>query len=288
MILQCSRNPIASPSLGWAIFHSRLCYTFPMKKRDKIALGIFGIFYISIGAMLALFQNQVVYHPNSEDFTACPNFTEAEKVTANGTRLYVHETEKPLVVFYHGNAGSACDRKHYADIFTAAGYGYIIVEYTGFSNDPHTPTHESVKADVRNVIDYLAENHLTHITVIGESIGTGIASYHASLVTPEKLLLISPFSSLGDIASHRFWFYPTSLLVDNAFDNVALLADYQNPIMIIHGDNDGTIPYRLGQKLFSSLQTKKQFVTIAGGGHNNLFDYDETYTAITKFLIAEK
>ena len=259
-----------------------------MKKRDQIALGIFGIFYISIGALLALFQNQVVYHPNSEDFTACSNFTEAEKVTANGTRLYVNNREKPLVVFYHGNAGSACDRKHYADIFTAAGYGYIIVEYAGFSNDPHAPTHESVKADVRNVVDYLAENHLTHITVIGESIGTGIASYHASLVAPEKLLLISPFSSLGDIASRRFWFYPTSLLVDNAFDTISLLANYQNPVTIIHGDSDEIIPYTLGKKLFDSLHTQKRLVTIRGGGHNNLFDYDETYTAITTFLIVEK
>ncbi len=189
------------------------------------------------------------------------------------------------MVLYHGNAGSACDRKNYTDIFTAAGYGYIVVEYAGFSNDPRTPTHDSMKSDVRNVIDYIENNHLTDISVVGESIGTGLASYHTSLATPAKLLLVSPFSSLADVASHRFWFYPTSLLVDNAFDNVTLLANFSNPVTIIHGDNDGTIPYLLGQKLFTSLKTKKEFITIPGGGHNNLFDYSETYTAITNFLL---
>ncbi len=58
-----------------------------MQKRDRIALGIFAIFYIAIGISLTLFQNIVVYHPNNQDFASCENFAEAEKVTMNGTRM---------------------------------------------------------------------------------------------------------------------------------------------------------------------------------------------------------
>ena len=256
-----------------------------MKKRNIIALSILVIFYISYGIVLTLFQEKVVYFPNAQDFNKCAYFANAEKVDFKGTRMYVHDTDKPTVVLYHGNAGSACDRSVYADIFTQAGYGYIIVEYTGFSNEAATPTHAALKNNVQNVIAYITENKISDITVIGESIGTGIASYHTSLSVPNKLLLISPFTDLKDVAKNRFWFYPTSLLVNNAFDNLANLEKYHNPITIIHGTKDSIIPYKLGQKLFALLDTQKEFITITDAGHNDLFLFPETYEAITNFLL---
>lgn len=255
-----------------------------MKKRNKIVLTIFGIFYISFGVFLAVFQEGIVYYPNSQDFESCSDFSDAQKINYNGTRMYVKDTDKPIVVLYHGNAGSACDRKLYADIFSQAEYGYIIVEYAGYSNDSKKPSHELVKHDVQNVLEYINENHFSKITVVGESIGTGVASYHASIQPPDKLLLLSPLSDLADVAKTRFWFYPTSILVNNAFDNIANLSQYQNPITIIHGNNDNIIPHKLGQKLYESLKTKKEFITIEGAGHNDLFVYPETYTAVTNFL----
>ena len=255
-----------------------------MRRQSKIALVIFGIFYISFGVFLATFQESIVYYPNLQDFRSCVDFQNAEKVDYKDTRMYVKDTEKPTIVLYHGNAGSACDRSFYADIFTQAGYGYIIVEYAGYSNDSQKPSHELIKHDVQNVLAYIKENHISRITVVGESIGTGIASYHASLQSPDKLLLISPFTTLADIAKKRFWFYPTSVLVNNAFDNTVALKQYRNPITIIHGNKDSIIPLKLGQKLFDSLQTEKKFVIIDGGGHNDLFLYPETYTTITNFL----
>ena len=255
-----------------------------MRKRNKIALSILAIVYLLFGAFLALYQESIVYYPNSQDFVNCIDFQSAEKINFKGTRMYVKDTNKPTIVLYHGNAGSACDRSFYADIFTHAGYGYIIVEYVGYSNDSRKPTHDLIKNDVQNVVAYIHENHISNVTVVGESIGTGIASYHVSLQSPNKLLLISPFTNLADVAKNRFWFYPTSILVDNAFDNVDNLNHYRNPVTIIHGDNDTIIPHELGQELFESLVTQKEFVTIQGAGHNDLFAYPETYTAITNLL----
>ncbi len=198
--------------------------------------------------------------------------------------MYVKDTEKPTVVLYHGNAGSACDRSFYAKIFTQAGYGYIIVEYAGYSNDTQTPSHRLIKRDVENVVALIREKSISDVTVVGESIGTRLASYHASVAPPERLLLISPFTDLVAVARERFWFYPTSLLVNNAFDNVTFLPNYTNLTMIIHGDADRIIPHTLGHELHNSLTGPKAFITIAGAGHNDLFIYPEIYTAIDEFL----
>jgi hypothetical protein len=255
-----------------------------MQRRNQIAIGIFAIFYVSFGVFLSLNQERIVYQPGSRDFATCPAFANTEKVTHNDTRMYVSGFDLPVVVLYHGNAGSACDRALYAQLFAEAGYDYVIVEYAGYGNDPRIPTHALIKQDVRNVVDWIEQNDITNITLVGESIGGGVAAYHTSLAPPAKLLLVTPFTDLAAVASGRFWFYPTSLLVKNAYDNVANLADYPGPTHIIHGQDDQLIPYALGRELYESLSGDKTFVTIENAGHNNLFASPKTFAAIEEFL----
>lgn len=255
-----------------------------MKKRDQIALSIFAVFYVGFGFFLYINQERVIYRPFPQDFSTCQNFAAAEKVTYDGTRMYVDRSTKPVVVLYHGNAGSACDRALYARLITQAGLGYAIVEYAGYSNDITKTTHDLIKTDVSNVISYFAETEREIFTVVGESIGTGPASYHASNAPPEQLLLITPFTDLSDLARDRFWFYPTSLLVQNAFDNQANLALYQGTVGIIHGTEDSVIPYRFGRTLYESIETEKMLFSIEGANHNDLFSYPETITTIRAFL----
>jgi pimeloyl-ACP methyl ester carboxylesterase len=258
-----------------------------MHIRNITALTTFVLFYVSFGAFLTLYQERIVYQPSAAIFGECPALAEAERVTHRGTRMYANISDGPIAVLYHGNAGSACDRAFYAQLFTQAGYGYLLVEYAGYGGDPQPPTHDRIYQDVHNVIDYLQQSAVRHVTLIGESIGTGVASYHAALQSPDKLLLITPFTDLHDIARGRFWFYPTGLLVDNVYDNRAALAVFENRVVIIHGDQDSVIPYRLGKALYDSLSADKTFVTIAGASHNNLFGYPETFNAVETFLSAE-
>lgn len=260
-------------------------YYFVMKRQDKIAIVIFIIFYILLGILATFYQEKIIYQPSKQDFTSCFDFKDAEKVEYNGTRMYLYNGERGVVVLYHGNAGSACDRYFYAQQFVQNGYGYIIPEYFGYSNDSREPKHEYIKQDVRNVASYIKKNNYKNIIIIGESIGTGAASFHVSLNKSDKLLLISPFYNLKDIAKRKFWFYPTFLMVNNAFDNSVLLGNYDNPIYIIHGDKDHVISQKSGLKLYNSLISNiKKFTSIKGFGHNDLFMTNETYDVIKEFL----
>ena len=256
-----------------------------MKRKTIRALSIFIFLYVTFGIYLSLNQTKVVYHPSPQDFASCEYFADAQKVNHQGTRMYVETNEKkPTVILYHGNAGSACNRYFYADMFSQAGYGYIVVEYAGYSNDTQAPSHALIKQDVESVVSYLDDYQLSSVYVVGVSIGTGAATYHTSLKAPEKLLLISPFTDLQAVAKDRFWFYPTSLLVDNAFDNVSALENYSGDTTIIHGTADTIIPYALGQELFQSLSGSKKLISIPEAGHNDLFRHAVMYQAIKEFL----
>jgi uncharacterized protein len=259
-----------------------------MRKRNVVALVFFGSFYMLFGVYITLSQEKIVYQPFSQDFEVCPGFSSAEKVTVGSTRMYVRSGERGRVVLYHGNAGSACDRDFYTEWFVRAGYGYVIPEYAGYSNDPQETTHELVKEDVRNVLAYLASIGEANELVVGESVGTGVAAYHTSLHAPRRLLLISPFASLKDVARRRFWYYPTSIMVDNAFDNSVLLGAYRGPVTIMHGEDDMIIAYASGKKLYDSLPTiQKQFVSLTGVGHNDVFSTPVSYEAVQVFLVGQ-
>lgn len=250
-----------------------------------IAIGFFLIFYIGFGVFLALKQESIIYQPFAQDFDDCPTLAGAEKITHDGTRMYYHDNGNMLMVVYHGNAGSACDRAFLATLAEQAGYSYLLPEYAGYSNDSQKPSHEAIKKDVEHVVDFINSDDFDHVVVYGESIGTGAASYHSSLQPPSKLILLAPFTNLVDIARERFWFYPSALFVDNAFDNMELLSKYRGQVLIAHGENDDIIPLPIGMQLFDAVPSReKQFVTIAGAGHNTVYESPEFYDALRAFL----
>lgn len=255
-------------------------------RRNAIAITILVVFYAAYGTLIALFQERIVYQPFAQDFETCSEFAQARKITFDGTRMYYKNNGPTIAVIYHGNGGSACDRGMIASIFDSQKISYLVPEYAGYSNATSTPSHDAIKKDAEHVIDFLKTRGFTHIIVVGESIGTGVASYHASIHAPDRLILISPFTSLLDLARGRFWFYPVSVLVDNAFDNAKLLSAYKGPVLVIHGRKDDLIPFRLGKELFGAIPSDgKIFFELPGAGHNDVFAYPETYEQIREFSV---
>ena len=239
--------------------------------------------YILYGLFLYMFQSNFIYFPDKQDFNECSGFSDAEKVNVNGTRLYYkHNTDK-LLVFYHGNAGSACDRSYVKDQFEKMNYSYIFVEYAGYSNDARKPSKELILQDVENTISFIKKKKFSEIVLAGESIGTGPVSYHASLTKPDKIVLMAPFTRMSDVARKHYAIYPIKLLLRNEYDNERWLQSTSSNILIIHGSKDNVVPIKLSKKLSQSVKNAKH-ITIDGAGHNDLYDYEEMWKSIHNFL----
>lgn len=254
-------------------------------RRNVIALGFLLLVYVLFGAVATLQQERLIYRPSADIFEECEAFPLGEKRALGNTRAYIGGEVSQVMVIYHGNVGSACDRDYLVQLAEVNGYAYVLVEYTGYAGDTRAPSHEAVKENVRDVVEYLRDKSYEEVVVLGESISTGAASYHASLLPPDKLILISPFRNLLDIAKNRFWFYPTSLLVNNAFDNEQALAKYRGDVLIFHGDRDWIIPIRSAELLFEAPRTdSKEMVIVYGAGHNSMFEFVDIYMKIYEFL----
>lgn len=254
----------------------------------KRVLVIVLIIYILFGLFLFFSQKSLLYFPTNQDFNDCVGFESYEKLMYNETRFYYKEGTKKdnVVVYYHGNAGSTCDRSAFKSIFEQANTSLIFVEYAGYSNDNrNNPSRDLILQDVENIYSYVEEKNFQEVSVYGQSIGSGAASYHAYLGNVDYLILVTPFSNLEDVIEYKYPIYPVSILFKENYNNGNWLKSYNNSLLIIHGSDDEVIPHKFSQELFEEVSTiDKNYILIENRGHNDIWYSSEFKDSIFKFI----
>jgi uncharacterized protein len=248
------------------------------------------IIYVLFGIYLFLDQKSMIYFPDNRDFEKCSGFNDYEKRNYEGTRFYYKAGKKDtVIVHYHGNAGSACDRSFLKSTFEKLNNSVIFVEYAGYSNDSRKPSISLILKDVENVRKFIQENKFKKVIVFGQSIGSGPASYQAFLGNVNSLILVTPFSSMKDLVQSQYKIYPASLLLTEKYNNVKWLQSFVGNLIILHGDSDLAIPNYFSRKLFDAVPTEdKEYVLINGKGHYDIWDSKEMEEKIVKFIDKNK
>jgi uncharacterized protein len=250
----------------------------------KIIISLL-IVYLVFGFYLFLFQERLIYFPDDQDFYSCPILADYSAKSFNGTRFYFkNNSADSVVIFYHGNYGSACDRGNIKHHFTKLDKDIIFVEYAGYSNDVVRPSMKLIQNDVRNIAEFVRDYN--EVNVIGESLGTGPASYQAKISKVDKLFLVSPFSSISDLAQSYYKIYPVKFMVRDNYDNIKWLKNYENKIIIVHSNNDNIIPPIFSQILYETLKTSdKEYILIRYSDHNNIWNSVIIKNLLHDFLI---
>lgn len=225
------------------------------------------------------------------DFGA--SFTELTIATSDGERLRGWHLPSPdakaQIVYFHGNGGNL---SMWADILVALvrrGFEVIAVDYRGYGVSTGTPSEQGLFRDAEATISY-AHDRLRRrdvpIVYWGRSIGTAIAAYAASRRAPDGVVLEAGFPTARSILASNPVMFLLSLFATYRFATGEWMANVDVPALVIHGDRDSIIPYRLGQQLFDALPGPKRFVTIRGGDHNDPEPADPTvyWTAVDEFV----
>lgn len=176
-----------------------------------------------------------------------------------------------LVMIFHGNAGNAAMRTYMARGFLNDETTVFLAEYPGYGPRPGTPTEQNIYQAALDDFSHLKfEYPEASVILMGESLGTGVASWLAKRVKPKAVILVSPFTSLVEVGKIHYPFLPANALLMDRFDSLEHLKETMAPLLVIHGDQDDIVPHALGKKLFEFYQGQKQFLTLPGFAHNNL------------------
>ncbi len=169
---------------------------------------------------------------------------------------YSSMTASPKMVWLvcHGNGGQAAQRGYIRDILPN-GDSFYVVEYPGYGSRSGSPSMQSINevaAEAYAVVRRLHPN--LPVGIVGESLGSGPASYLCSLThPPDRVVLIVPFDNLLSVAQEHFWWLPVALLMRDKWDNSKSLSKYSGRIDIYGAMSDGVVPVHHARSLAASL-----------------------------------
>ena len=242
--------------------------------------------YLFVLVILFFFQSSLLYHPDKSAvnpvWSGLDEMQAVKARSADGIDLLslyaVGQSNLPIVVYLHGNAGNIGSRGHKVRPFLDVGFGVLLVGYRGFGTNPGKPTEEGLYADAMAAYSLIDEESNRPIIIYGESLGTAVATNLAaklaSLGSPvSALILEAPFPNLHSVAKYHYPFVPVQILLKDGFDQSSKIDKVQAPILVFHGGKDRTIPISLGKSLFEKAIIPKKSKWFENAGHNNLFDF---------------
>lgn len=229
----------------------------------KQALIVIVIFYVAILLAVFVFQRSLLYFPSQD---VSPNST-LKPWMVDGERFgYCHEDTGQVWLMLHGNAGQAAFRE-YALASLPAGSSFYVLEYPGYGTRAGSPSRESINTTARQAYQALRRQH-RDVALLGESIGSGPASFLATLPNPpSRIVLITPFDTLANAGAAHFPWLPVKALLRDNWDNVEALRQYKGAVDIYVARNDEVIPPALARNLASRIPSAK--LHEIRGGHND-------------------
>ncbi|HEY4063504.1 MAG TPA: alpha/beta fold hydrolase [Puia sp.] len=255
-----------------------------MKKKIFRWIKIGLLLYCIAGIALYYKQSAIFFHPVPVDKKTVYDlggqpYTEVNLAFDKETNLNViqfktGDSARGVVLYFHGNKDNVTRYAQYAADFTRHGYEVWMMDYPGFGKSTGTFSEQNLY-DHALVLYKLARSRWkpSQIILYGKSLGTGIAAQLADVRDCRRLILESPYYSLEAIAGHYLPIYPWGRLLHYHFPTYSHLPAVTAPVTILQGSADWQTPYSNASRLKPLLKPGDEFVTIEGGGHNNLHEY---------------
>ena len=195
--------------------------------------------------------------------------------TDDGERLHAWHLARPDahadVVYFHGNGGNLSVWSDVLVELWRQGFDVLAIDYRGYGLSTGTPSEQGLYRDVDATLRFVDErphDRSRPLIYWGRSLGTVMAAYAASRRAPHGIVLESGFPSMRSVLETNPVMWVLSWGSSYRMPTVDWMASVRQPTLVLHGDGDSVIPYRLGQRLYAALPGPKTFVTLPGGDHN--------------------
>jgi len=255
--------------------------TLRFLRRAAVALFVAVLLW---SLLIMLFESRFIFFP---DRYPTGRYNEAHRIpglrdewfaASDGIRLHAWyaPAEQPIatLVMAHGNAGNLTNRLEIIRALRRRGFNVFMFDYRGYGRSEGNPDEAGVYLDGRAAFDHVQAmngNDSTNIVLWGTSLGGAVALDVALDRPVAGLILESTFTSAPAMASRLYPWLPIGSFLQAQFNSIDKIARYRGPVLVIHGERDGLIPFEMGKELFEAAQGAKEMYAIAEADHNDTF-----------------
>ncbi len=195
---------------------------------------------------------------------------------------------KISLLMVHGNGGNISVRlDQYRELMRRLGNIAILsLSYRGYGMSDGEPSEEGFARDAEAAYRWLEErfqksntaprrrgeqNRNRFVKVLfGRSMGGAVAARLAARCSPDALILECAPSSIADIAKRISpWCYmPIERFIINPFDTESYVKKVSCPLLVMHSENDETVPYECAERILKAANDPKRFYSIPNASHN--------------------
>lgn len=240
-------------------------------------LTVLVLSYAGFCLFLWLNQERMIFFPTVADSGELARLAESANLdpwlSANGEpigwKARNNDATNALLVL-HGNAGHALHRNYEAFRTSPGSVQTYFLEYPGYGARPGTPSENALVSAAVEAIDAIPAGQ--RVFLFGQSLGSGVACA-AAAQRPDRvagIALVTPFDSLVAAAGHHYPWLPVRWLIRHRFDSMKNLESYHGPVAFIVAERDGTVPAKLGQRLYDGYDGPKKLWLVPDAGHNDM------------------
>ena len=249
-----------------------------MLKITLIAL----ILYAVACLFLYIKQRDLIFFPTPERFDLD---AEALWMQTGGARLKVWRINQgpDAILYFGGNSEQIEDNIN--DFKRMFGDQTVyLANYRGYGGSSGRPDEQGLFDDALSLYDQLKKEH-SSISVIGRSLGSGVACYLAAHRDVDKLILTTPYDSIQNVAQSHYPLFPVRWLLKDRFDSLSYVSDIHSPILVLLAEHDRIVPLANSKRLLSAINdSKRQSQMIPGSLHNDISSNPAYQKALTSFI----
>ena len=227
--------------------------------------------YLVLCAALFFFQRSLIYFPQPNAVSGSDSQLILSMPDARVSVITRERVGPRALIYFGGNAEDVSrNLPEFAEAFPD--YAVYLLNYRGFGGSGGSPSEAAIAEDALALFDQVYASH-PQVSLIGRSLGSGVAVRLASQRPLQHLILVTPYNSLEEIAARQYPWVPVKWLLKDRFESGKYAAHIRVPTLLLAASDDEVIPRASTQRLLENFpQGVALLRVVLESGHNSISD----------------
>ncbi len=246
-------------------------------------IALISIAYLLLVLSMFLFQRNFLYYPVPYQHGVNRNEV---RFNSNGLNLHgwiLNPGQSKALIYFGGNSEAIENNiANFEAVFKD--YSLYLIHYRGYGKSEGKPTEAGLFSDAITIYDSIVSQYQS-ISLMGRSLGSGVAVYLASKRKTEKLILLTPYDSIAEVAQVHFPFIPARYVARDRFESFRYAPRITAPVLMVTAELDQVVPVERALKLKEFLSNATvTYKMVNSAVHNDVTEYAEYLQLLSDFV----